>query len=231
MTPVWLNIDAGEYPDEPDALFEAAHGVSIACGGHAGDRGSMDRALARCARFGARAGAHPSFVDREGFGRRALEVGATLLEVQVAEQIARLAAVAAQRGQTILHVKPHGALYHAASRDPALAEAVVGASASVLGSNFSVVGPRGSALERAASSRGLAFAREGFADRTTRADGSLVPRGEPGALITDPVFARSRAEALLAEGLVDTLCVHGDTPGAMAIARTVRAALDARGGQ
>jgi UPF0271 protein len=158
-------------------------------------------------------------------------VGATILQDQVAEQVARLAAVAAHRGQKLSHVKPHGALYHAASRDPALAEAVVRGSERVLGSDFSVVGSRGSALERAASSRGLAFLREGFADRATRADGSLVPRGEPGALITDPALARSRAEALLAEGLIDTLCVHGDTPGAMAIARAVREALDARGGR
>jgi UPF0271 protein len=226
---VLLNIDAGEYPDEPEALFELAHVVSIACGGHAGDEASMERALGRCARFGTRAGAHPSFVDREGFGRRALAVGAAMLEGQLVEQMTRLSSLATGRGQALSYVKPHGALYHAATGDSALAEAVVRAAARAMGGSFTIIGPAGSALEHAARGHGLPFAREGFADRGTRPDGSLVPRTEPGALITDPNAARARTRALVASGRVDTVCVHADTPGSMGIARAVKEELDARG--
>jgi UPF0271 protein len=225
---VLLNIDAGEYPDEPEALFEQAHIVNIACGGHAGDDDSMVRALLLCARFGTHAGAHPSFVDREGFGRRALAVGASELEGQLFDQMQRLFSHAAYRGQALKYVKPHGALYHAASRDEALAEAVVRAAERALGRAFTMIGPDDGTLARAARARDLLYAREGFADRGTRADGSLIPRNEPGALITDPSAARGRAAALAESGCVDTICVHADTPGSMSIACAVRQELDER---
>jgi len=216
----WLNIDMGELADEPDELYAIAHGVSIACGGHAGDDASMRRALAACARHGTRAGAHPSYPDREGFGRRATAMSPGAIEEEVAAQCARLAAL----GATLAHVKPHGALYHEACANDAVARAVVGAAARTLGP-VTIVGRASSALHRAATSAGLAFAREGFADRLTRPDGTLVPRGEPGALVTDPAAAAARARELASS--VDTICVHGDTLGAVAIARAVRAALDA----
>jgi len=227
MVPCLLNIDAGEYPDEPEALFELAHLVSIACGGHAGDVASMGRVLALCKRLGTRAGAHPSFADREGFGRRALEVPPAELEQSVFEQVQTLAEVAARAGVPIGYVKPHGALYHAADRDDALAAAVVRGSARALGGPFHLVGPAGGALARAAEARSLPFAREGFADRGVRPDGSLVPRGSPGALVTDPAIAAARARELARSGSVDTICVHADTPGSLAIARAVREELDA----
>jgi UPF0271 protein len=231
MARVFLNIDAGEYEDEPEALFELAHVVSIACGGHAGDRASMARALGRCQRFGTRAGAHPSFEDREGFGRRALDVSPEALERSVAAQVQALAAEATALAVPLAYVKPHGALYHAADRDDALARALVRGARLALapgGASLTVIGPGAGALARAAREQGLPLAREGFADRGVLPDGSLVPRGSPGALVTDPAAAAQRTRELYC--LVDTVCVHADTPGSLAIARAVRRELDAAAG-
>lgn len=224
-----LNIDLGELPGEDEELYTLAHVASIACGGHAGDETSIRQALERCARHGTRAGAHPSFVDREGFGRRALDVTPELLRAQIVEQCARLAAQAGPLGVPLEFAKPHGALYHSANRDLALARAVVSAVVEVLGPRITVIGPASGALREAAREAGLTHAREGFADRATLPDGTLVPRGQPGAVITDPITARDNAVRLARSGSVDTLCVHGDTPGAVAVAREVRAALDAQG--
>jgi UPF0271 protein len=225
--PVLLNIDAGEYPDEPEALYGIAHIVSIACGGHAGDDASMDRVLSACARFGTRVGAHPSYADRAGFGRQKLDVPVPALKAGTAEQVARLAARARALGLALRYVKPHGALYHAADRDAEIAEAVAVGSASALGRSFTLVGPPDGELRKAAARVGVLFAREGFADRATRPDGSLVPRDMPGALVEDPARARDLARRLALSGRVDTICVHGDTPGAMLVAHAVREALDA----
>jgi 5-oxoprolinase (ATP-hydrolysing) subunit A len=224
-----LNVDAGELPGEPEALYELAHLVNIACGGHAGDEASMERVLAFCKRFGTMAGAHPSYADREGFGRRALQVSAVDVEASVRAQVQALAGAAKRTGVPVLHVKPHGALYHAANRDPALAGAVVRASRAALDGPVTIVGPAGGALEEAARSHrpALAFAREGFADRGVMPDGSLIPRGKPGDMITLPSVAAARARELASSGSVDTICVHGDTEGSVAIARAVRRELDA----
>lgn len=222
-----LNIDLGELPDEDEQLYALAHVANIACGGHAGDEHSIRHALEHCARHGTRAGAHPSYVDREGFGRKALDVTPDVLRTQVAEQCTRLAVQAKALGVPLEFAKPHGALYHSANRDPALAHAVVSAVKEVLGRQVIVVGPGSGALREAAREAELAYAREGFADRGTLPDGSLIPRGQPGAVITDPRVARENAVRLARGGTIDTLCVHGDTPGAVAVAREVRAALDA----
>jgi UPF0271 protein len=222
-----LNIDAGELPGEPEALYALAHLVNIACGGHAGDEASMARVLGFCKRFTTMAGAHPSYADREGFGRRALQVAAEDLEASVRTQLRALARIAERTRVPVAHVKPHGALYHAANRDAALARAVVRASQAALGGPLTIVGPAGGALEEAARSHGLAFAREGFADRGVMPDGSLIPRGTPGDMITDPPVAAARARQLAASGSVDTICVHGDTEGSVDIARAVRRELDA----
>jgi 5-oxoprolinase (ATP-hydrolysing) subunit A len=222
-----LNIDLGELPGEDEQLYALAHVANIACGGHAGDERSIREALERCRRHGTRAGAHPSYEDREGFGRRALEVTPEVLRAQVATQCALLAAQAAAVGVPIEFAKPHGALYHAANKDPSLARAVVVAAKEVLGARVTVIGPGAGALREAALAEGLSYAREGFADRATRPDGTLVPRGQPGAVITDPRVARENALRLSQSGTVETLCVHGDTQGAVAIAREVRAVLDA----
>jgi UPF0271 protein len=222
-----LNIDLGELPGEDEQLYALAHVANIACGGHAGDEDSIRHALEHCTRHGTRAGAHPSYVDREGFGRRALDVTPEVLRAQVAGQCTRLAAQARAQGVPLEFAKPHGALYHSANRVPGLARAVVSAVREVLGPHVIVIGPGSGALSEAAREAGLAYAREGFADRGTLPDGALIPRGQPGAVITDPHVARENAVRLARGGTIDTLCVHGDTPGAVAVAREVRAALDA----
>ena len=223
MTPV-LNLDGGEHDDEPEELYALADVVHIACGGHAGDEVSMDRVARACVRAGTRFGAHPSYDDREGFGRRARVVPPDVLAASVAEQCARLHAIAERLGSPVVSVKPHGALYHAAHADEATARACVEGITRALGA-VAIVGLAGGALERAARAAGAPYLREAFADRGVRPDGSLVPRGEPGALIEDEAQAAARACALAARGDVDTLCIHADTPGAVAIARAVRAAL------
>jgi UPF0271 protein len=221
-----LNIDLGELPEEDEQLYALAHVANIACGGHAGDEASMRQALERCARHGTRAGAHPSYVDREGFGRRVLDVAPEVLRAQIAGQCARLAGLASALGVPLEFAKPHGALYHSANRAPALARAVVAAVREVLGPRVIIICPGAGALSEAAQDAGLAHAREGFADRGTLPDGTLIPRGQPGAVITDPRVARENTVRLARGGTIDTLCVHGDTPGAVAVAREVRAALD-----
>lgn len=223
-----LNVDAGELETEPEELYALADLVNVACGGHAGDERSMQRVLSICAREGTRAGAHPSYEDRAGFGRARVEVAPDVLRAQLEAQLARLRAVAEASGVRLVSMKPHGALYHAAAAEPAVAEACVAATASALGS-VAVIGPAsGGALEEAAEARGLPYLREAFADRGVQPDGTLVPRGSPGALIEDPALAASRARELAAREDVDTICLHGDTRGALVIARAVRDALGPR---
>ena len=221
---VILNLDGGEHDDEPEELYALADVVHVACGGHAGDDASMDRVALACLRAGTRFGAHPSYDDREGFGRRAQVVAPAALTASIAAQCARLRAIAERHGAALASVKPHGALYHAAHVDAATAQACVEGVTQALGT-IAIVGLAGGALERAAIAAGLTYQREAFADRGVRADGSLVPRGEPGALVEDEGVAAQRAKELAARGDVDTLCVHADTPGAVRIARAVRAAL------
>jgi UPF0271 protein len=226
----WLNIDAGETALETEELWSLAQGLSIACGGHAGDDESMDRVLRSCAATGARPGAHPSYEDRENFGREAQSISPGELRDAVARQCARLGGRAEKQGVRVLYVKPHGALYHAADGDPALAEAVVRAARAALGPAVRVVGPAGGALATAAAGAGLVFLREGFADRGLQPLGDgryrLVPRGEPGALLDDPALAAAQARRLAGEGACDTICVHGDGARALDVARAVREALD-----
>jgi len=232
---VSLNVDLGELPDEPEELYACANVANIACGGHAGDESSMRRAVELCARHGAVVGAHPSYPDREGFGRRRTVISPDDLRTSVGEQCARLAAIAHAAGASIAFVKAHGALYHAARNDEATAQALVLGVQDGLGgpgphdgpgTGVTLVGPAQGELAKAAARAALGFAREGFADRAMRDDGTLVPRNEPGAVVRDPAVAAKRAVQLAATGSFDTICVHGDTPGAVAIARAVRAALD-----
>ena len=222
-----LNIDLGELAEEDEQLYLLAHVANIACGGHAGDERSVRQALERCRRHGTRAGVHPSYVDRAGFGRQAQNVAPEVLRGQVVEQCGLLASQALAVGVPVEFAKPHGALYHAANRDPLLAQAVVSAVAEVFGTGITFIGPPTGALREAAQQAGLRYAREGFADRATLPDGTLMPRSQPGAVITDPSVARQNASRLARGGEVDTLCVHGDTPGAVSVAREARAVLDA----
>lgn len=223
---VFLNVDAGELPDEPEALYEAADLVSIAAGGHAGDSASVRESIARALRHGVAVGVHPSFDDREGFGRRALTVDTATLRASVERQCALVREEATRQATHVVAMKPHGALYHAANRDPALADAVVEGTLLGLGPGAVwIVGPASGALRAAAEQAGLPFAAEGFADRGYDENGQLLARGTPGALLTDPREAASQAATLAARGAFATLCVHGDSPGAVEVLAAVRARL------
>ena len=228
---VLLNLDAGEYDDEPEELWGLADVLLIACGGHAGDERTMERVVRFCAaRERPRIGAHPSYPDRDGFGRRSIDIDPESLRATVAEQCSKLAAIAAAHGRRVEYVKPHGALYHDAYASFGLAGHFIWGVNDALGREITVIGPRGGYLEQMAHTFGppgdsVRYFVEGFADRATRPDGSLVPRTEPGALIDDPQRAAARARELVAT--VNTICVHADTPNALAIARAVRAAIDA----
>lgn len=224
--PILLNLDAGEHDGETEELLASAHALNIACGGHAGDEASMTRCLRACLAHGPRAGAHPSYPDRGGFGRTTMTIDPVSLRASILSQCCMLLEHAREIGVPIEHVKLHGALYHDANRDPALAALVLGAAMEAFGP-VTVVGPPRGALFDFCAHGGDPFEREGFADRAMRPDGSLVPRSEPGALIDDPELAAAQALRLAREGH-DTICVHGDGPNALAIARAVRAALDAR---
>ena len=214
-------------PGEPVELYALAHVLNVACGGHAGDDASMERVLRACQGHGTAVAAHPSYPDREGFGRSSLALSPEDIERAVTTQCAALRSVAERIGAPSLYgVKPHGALYHDATRDRAKADAVVRAASAALGNTITIVGPPHGELANAARACGLAFAGEAFADRRTRPDGTLVPRGEPGAVIEDAPAAIARARELVAAGGFETLCVHGDTKGAVEIARAVRRLLD-----
>jgi 5-oxoprolinase (ATP-hydrolysing) subunit A len=218
-----MNLDAGEHPDEPEELWALFDVLNIACGGHAGDAASMERVVRWCVASGCAIGAHPSYPDRPGFGRRTLAIEPAALAATVAEQCAALAEIARRHGRRVEYVKPHGALYHDAAASDAIARSILGAVADTLGDAIVVIGPVAGALREAARERGLRYASEGFADRRMREDGSLVPRTEPGALLTEPAEAAAQARAIAAR--VDTICVHADTPGSLAIAGAVHKAL------
>jgi UPF0271 protein len=232
MPTVELNIDLGELPGEPAELFALATSVNLACGGHAGDKASMARALSFAMARGARVAAHPSYPDREGFGRTSMPMDPADLAAAVEAQCASLQALARRLGFPVTMVKPHGALYHDAAASPAIAAAVIDGAARGLGievAALTVIGPPRGALLEEALRRGARPAREGFADRAYRPDGTLVPRSEAGALITDPDACARQAMGLASAGIVETICVHGDSPDAVAIASRVRDALAAAG--
>lgn len=218
-----MNLDAGEHADEPEELWAMFDVLNIACGGHAGDAASMERVVRWCVASRRAIGAHPSYPDRPGFGRRTLAIDPAALAATLAEQCAALAEIARHQARAVEYMKPHGALYHDAAANEPIARAVVTAATGALGDDITVIGPPAGALREAATGRGLRYASEGFADRRMRANGSLVPRTEPGALLTDPADAAAQALALATQ--VDTICLHADTPGALAIAGAVHKAL------
>jgi UPF0271 protein len=242
-----LNSDLGEAfgpwtLGDDEALMPGLTSASIACGFHAGDPGTMRRTLALTRAHGVAAGAHPGFPDLVGFGRRDLHATPREVEDLVLYQVAALAGMALSEGQRLAHVKPHGALYNMACRDRALAAAVARAVAAI-DTSLVLFGLPGSALLEEGARAGLRVAAEAFADRAYNADGSLASRQRPGSVLTDPVMVAERARRLVAEGEVtavdgsvlrlraDTLCVHGDTPGAAALLRHLREALQDAGVQ
>ena len=239
-----LNADVGEgrtgTVGQDPALMEFITSANVACGFHAGDPAVM-RATVKLARdHGVAVGAHPGFPDAEGFGRRELQFSPRDVEDFVAYQVGALAAIAAAEGIRLQHVKPHGALFNMAARDAALADAIARATA-VIDRGLILFGLPGSELAAAASRIGLRPAAEGFADRSYQADGRLVPRDQPGAVIHDPETVVRRAVRMICERTVDaidgtavpftidTMCVHGDTPGAADLAARIRLALTEAG--
>ncbi len=240
-----LNCDMGEgfgaYALGADeALMPLVTSANIACGYHAGDPMVMDRTVRLALRHGVSIGAHPGFPDLMGFGRRAMHLRPEEIENYVLYQVGALAAFARSVGAELTHVKPHGALYNMAASDPEIARAVARGVARA-GPRLILVGLAGSALIQAAAELGLPAAREGFADRAYEPDGSLRPRHLPGAVLTDPKAAAEQAlriarhrEVIASNGeriplVADTLCIHGDTPGAVEIARAVRRRLEEAG--
>ena len=220
-----LNCDLGEGCPSDEELMPLITSANIACGAHAGDAGTMAAALAAAARHGVQVGAHPGYLDREHFGRRELDRPADAVFWDCVYQIGALWALARTAGVAVRYVKPHGALSNQACREHALAEPVVRAAAEF---GLAVMGLPGSALAQVASARGR-FIAEGFADRRYRPDGSLVPRSEPGAFVEDPEEAARQVEWLLRERGVETICVHGDNPQALAFVRRLREFLTVRG--
>lgn len=227
MRPVDLNADVGEGGAGEEELLPFLTSASVACGLHAGGAEEMGRTLRRAKELGIAVGAHPGFPDRENFGRLVTTRDPGVIFSLVLYQLGALELLARSLGVEVRHVKPHGALYHLASEDREAARAVV-AAVGFWRKEAVVFAFPGSRLEEEARRAGLRVAREGFADRRYGTDGRLLPRGVPGALLLDPEEAAEQALALLGGGM-DTLCVHGDTPGAAAIARRVRERLEAEG--
>jgi UPF0271 protein len=220
-----LNADVGERPG-PDGIasdteiIAAVSSANVACGFHAGDARTMGAVCEVAVAKRKRIGAHVSHLDREGFGRRDLEVEPAVLREHVAQQIRALQIIAGAAGGAVGYVKPHGALYNRAAIDPEYAEAVASAVASV-DNGLKLLGPPGSQLLKAAANHGLTGYAEGFPDRGYQADGTLVPRGEPGAVL-DRAAAIDQAQRLAAAGVCRSLCIHSDTPGAAELAIAVR---------
>ena len=204
------------------ALMEFITSANIACGAHAGDETMMERTARLAIERGVRIGAHPGYPDRANFGRLEMPMTPPEIEATVLEQIARLEAVVTRVGGAIVHVKAHGALYNVAVRNREVAEAI-GRAVAKWNPQARLFGLAGSPMLEVWRGMGLTVAAEAFADRRYEADGSLRNRKFSDALITDPAAAASQAVAL-AHG-ADTICVHGDTPGAVQILKACRAAL------
>jgi len=227
-----LNIDLGELPSEDTALYQAADLANIACGGHTGDADSMRKAVSLCLQCGTQIGAHPSFPDREGFGRRALDMSMADLHAAICQQVGALKAVCDDLGAKITHIKPHGALYHAADKQASIAEVLLAAARSTVQREVAVLGPLSGELQSQAEEQGWPFFVEGFADRGRRRnmDGrwELVPRGEPAALLTHVDAVLKMLEQHFEEAQIDTVCLHGDNPQASLLAPRIRSVLDQR---
>jgi UPF0271 protein len=240
-----LNSDVGESygawtMGQDDALMPVVTSVNIACGAHAGDPQVMARTVALAVEHGLGIGAHPGYPDRDGFGRRDLEMTDAELEASLLYQLGALGAFVRAAGATMTHVKPHGALYNRAAGDERLAR-VICSAVTTFDTNLILVALAGSPMLAVAHAAGLATAAEAFADRAYGADGSLRSRRLAGAILATPAAAAAQAVSIVTKGyltshdgqqvavVADTLCVHGDTPGAPDYARAVRAALEAAG--
>src|SRR6266702_1255662 len=235
-----INADLGEGAGHDAELFELISSANIATGFHAGDSDTMHAAVCAAKEHGVAVGAHPSFFDRENFGRKELKVSNEEVFDAVAYKLGIFQAVASGVGMRPNHVKPHGALYNMAVRDKKLADAIARAITSV-DPKLILFAPDNTELARAGEAHGLQIAREIFADRNYLNDGWLVPRTRQDALLHDPKEAAQRVLRMLREGKVrsvegrdvavrgETICVHGDTPGAVEFARELRTRLESDG--
>jgi UPF0271 protein len=235
-----MNADLGEGDPYDAELLRIVSSCNIACGGHAGDKDSMLTTVKAAIHNGVAIGAHPSYADREGFGRQSGYQSGTQLLDSLTRQLRALGDVVADCGARIHHVKPHGALYNDAAADADLAE-IVAKSVVAAGDGASLVGPPASELQRAAERHLLGYLAEAFIDRAYLGNGRLVPRTEPGAVHDSLDKIKAQAISLAVNQSVtsidgrqvaipaDTLCVHGDTPGAADAARAVRSALRRQG--
>jgi UPF0271 protein len=245
MTTIDLNCDMGESfgawtMGDDAAIMPLITSANIAAGFHAGDPATIRATVRLAATHGVAIGAHPSLPDLAGFGRRAMNVSANEVHDLVLYQAGAVAAFARAEGARLHHVKAHGALYNMAAKDAALADAIAGAVKN-LGDGVLLYGLSGSAMVEAARRHGVGTVGEVFADRSYQSDGTLTPRGRPGAMITDEAQAVAQVLAMVERGTVrsvdgvdvpiraETLCLHGDQPGAVAFAKAVRRAFAERG--
>lgn len=239
-TTIDFNCDLGEGVGDDAALMPHISSASIACGWHAGDAATMQHAVALCVEHGVAIGAHPSLADREHFGRRALPTAPDEAYALTLYQIGALAAFVQAAGARLHHVKPHGALYNMAARNPGLADAIARAVRD-FDRSLILYGLAGSALCDAGERLGLRVAHEAFAERRYERDGSLVARGEADAVIHDVDLAAQQVASMLRARCVtartgervairaDTICLHGDRPDAPEFAAALRAAIEASG--
>jgi UPF0271 protein len=211
-----LNTDIGEGAGEDEAVLEWVDSANVACGLHAGSASMSIATALRCRELGVEVGAHPGYDDRGGFGRVEKSLSAAEIEALIAFQVAALAAVV-----PIAYIKAHGALYHRCQRDAAAADGLVRVARR---HGIGVMGQPGFEIVAAAYRAEVPAYREGFADRLMLPDGSLAPRGQAGAVL-NPATAAEQARNLALSGRFDTICVHGDTPGAGQVAAAVRRAL------
>ena len=221
-----LNCDMGELEDAAHeaALMAFVTSANIACGAHAGDLATMERTAHLALERGVRIGAHPGYPDRENFGRLELPMSAEAVAQTVYEQIALLDGVVTRLGGSVEYVKPHGALYNVAVHNATVARAIAEGAARWNPGTL-LFGLAGSPMLDVWRAMGMRVAGEAFADRRYEPDGTLRSRKLPGALITDPAEAAAQAVRLANEGLSETICVHGDTPGAVAILKACKDAL------
>ena len=239
MMNIDLNADLGEGCASDGELLTLVSSANIACGFHAGDAQTMLTSVREALKNGVAIGAHPSFPDRENFGRTAMTLPVETVYAQTLYQIGALAAIARAEGGVMRHVKPHGMLYNQAAKDPQLADAIAKA-VYACDPALILVGLAGSELVRAGERYGLVTRQEVFADRGYQADGSLVPRTQPGALIEDEDQSLAKTLGLVETGRVksitgewtsvvaQTVCIHGDGEHALAFARRLRSAFEAR---
>jgi len=223
-----LNADVGEGMGDDAGLLAIVTSANVACGGHAGDPQTMDATIKIALERGVAVGAHPSYPGQEHFGRQSVKLAPETLERELLVQLDLLASIARASGAVLHHVKPHGALYNDAAKDKRLAATVATAIAR-FDPRLILVGLARSALLEAGEAAGLRVAGEGFCDRAYEPDGSLRPRSLPHAVYDDPRTAASQALSLVERADIETLCIHGDSPHALTMAKAVRTALEEAG--